>query len=159
MNLEKEKLLIETHQKFMETGLNSPESLDILDSIAAPNIMGLGTTVDERIFSVADLKELINRQREQSRGFQISWTTKPVFRQLLKDGNAAVFVDDVVLEITVNNETIKMPLRYSSVMEYLGEKWVMIHFHGSKPENVATNEDTWGIEEWKNRNAELEKLV
>ncbi len=159
MNLEKEKLLIETHQQFMETGLNSPESLDILDKIAATNIMGLGTTVDERIFSVTDLKELIHRQREQSQGLLIRWTANPVHRQILKDGNAAVFVDDIVLEIIINNDTIKMLMRYSSIMEYQAEKWVVIHFHGSKPENVATNEDTWGIEEWKNKNAELEKLV
>jgi signal transduction histidine kinase len=159
MATNKEKLLNETHEKFMETGFNSPESLDILDELVAPDIMGLGTTTDERIFSVADLKKLIIRQREQSQGFQIRWNTNPVLRQVLKDGNAAVFVDDVILEISVNNDTVKMALRYSSVMEFRVDKWVVIHFHGSKPENVSTEEDTWGIEEWKKRNAELEKLV
>ena len=63
MNAEKERLLYETHQKFMDTGLNSPESLDILDELVAPGIMGFGTTIDERIFSVADLKKIITRQR------------------------------------------------------------------------------------------------
>lgn len=159
MNIEKEKLLIDTHQKFMETGLNSPESLDILDDIVAPDLMGFGTTADENIFSVADLKELINRQRQQSQGFRFHWTANPVFRKILNDGNAAVFVDDVVIEITINNDTVKMSLRYSSVMEYQGDKWVVVHFHGSKPENVKTEEDTWGIEKWKEKNAELEKLV
>ena len=51
MNIEKENLLTETYQNFMETGLNSPESLNILDEIVAPDIMGFGTTVYERIFS------------------------------------------------------------------------------------------------------------
>jgi signal transduction histidine kinase len=159
MNIEKENLLIETYQKFMETGLNSPESLDILDELVDPDIMGYGTTVYEKIFSVPDFKDLINKQREQSRGIEIHWTQTPVLRRVLKDENAAVFVDDIVLELTVNNENIKMPLRFSSIMEYQENKWVVIQFHGSKPEKVTTEEDTWGIEEWKKRNAELEKLV
>ena len=159
MNIEKENLLTETYQKFMETGLNSPESLNILDEITAPDIMGFGTTVYETIFSVADLKDLINKQREQSREIQVRWTANAVFRKVFNDGNAAVFVDDIVLEITDNSDTIKMSLRYSSVLEYQTDRWKVIHFHGSKPENVITAEDTWGIEEWKKKNAMLEKLV
>ncbi|RYY00979.1 MAG: GHKL domain-containing protein [Gammaproteobacteria bacterium] len=159
MNAVKEKLLTETYQSFLETGLNSPESLDILNELVDPDIMGYGTTVYEKIFSVADLKELITRQREQSQGIDIHWTQTPVLRRILKDENAAVFVDDIILELTVNNEKIKMSLRYSSIMEYQENKWVVIQFHGSKPEKVTTEEDTWGMEEWKKRNAELEKLV
>jgi signal transduction histidine kinase len=159
MEFEKEKLLNETYQKFMETGLNNPESLDILDEIAASDLMGFGTTIDERIFSVSDLKALIVRQREQSQGLQVRWTRNPVFQKVLKDENSALFVDDVILEITVNEETISMVVRYTCVLEYLADKWVVVHFHGSKPENVSTEEDTWGIGEWKKRNAELEKLV
>jgi signal transduction histidine kinase len=159
MEFEKKKLLNETYQKFMETGLNNPESLDILDEIAASDLMGFGTTIDERIFSVSDLKALIVRQREQSQGLQVLWTRNPVLQKVLKDENSAVFVDDVILEITVNEETISMVLRYTCVLEYLADKWVVVHFHGSKPENVSTEEDTWGIGEWKKRNSELEKLV
>jgi signal transduction histidine kinase len=36
---------------------------------------------------------------------------------------------------------------------------MVVHWHGSKPENVSTHDDTWGVEEWKQKNAELEKLV
>ena len=159
MNSEKERLLNETYQQFLETGLNSPEVLDLLDELVAPDIMGFGTTVDERIFSVADLKKLIIRQREQSQGMKIQWTTNPVFRKVTRDGNAAVYVDDITLELIINEDNIKIPLRYTSVMENRDDKWVVIHFHGSKPDNVTTEEDTWGIEEWKTRNAELEILV
>ncbi len=159
MQVEKEKLLTDTHKKFIETGISSPEQLEILDDLAVSDIMGLGTTADENIFSVADLKELINRQREQSHGLQIKWSVKPMFRKILKGENSAVFVDNIILEIAADNNIIKMQLRYSSVMEYREDKWVVVHFHGSKPENVSTEEDTWGIEEWKKRNVELEKLV
>jgi signal transduction histidine kinase len=159
MEINKEKLLYQTHQKFMETGFNSPKSLNILDDLVVPDIMGFGTTVDERIFSVADLKELIKRQREQSKGLEIKWVANPVMRKVLTNENVAIFVDDVEIDVTIVNDTIKIFLRYSSVIEYQSDKWVVIHFHGSKPENVKTEEDTWGIEDWKNKNAELEKLV
>jgi signal transduction histidine kinase len=159
MMSEKERLLNETHQQFMETGLNSPEKLDIMDHLASPDLMGFGTTIDERIFSVADLKNLITRQREQSQGIEIVWTINPVLRKVTHGGNVAVYVDEITLELSVNNENIKIALRYTNVLEYRDGKWVVIHFHGSKPENVATEEDTWGIEEWKTKNAALEKLV
>ncbi len=159
MMTEKERLLNETHQQFMETGLNSPEKLGIMDHLTSPDLMGFGTTIDERIFSVADLKSLITRQREQSQGMEIVWTINPVLRKVTHGGNVAVYVDEITLELTVNNEKIKIALRYSNVLEYRDDKWVVIHFHGSKPENVATEEDTWGIEEWKTKNAALEKLV
>ena len=36
---------------------------------------------------------------------------------------------------------------------------MMVHWHGSKPENVECEVDWFGIEEWKQKNAELEKIV
>jgi signal transduction histidine kinase len=159
MDLKKEKLLNQTYQKFIETGFNTPESLDILDELAAPDIMGFGTTKDERIFSIFEFKALINRQRIQSQGIQLKWTSSPVFRKILSDENSAVFTDDIMLEVIANKETIQIPLRFSIVLEYQNNKWVVIHFHGSKPEDVSSEEDTFGIEGWKKKNAELENLV
>ena len=159
MDIDKQTLLYETHQKFMQTGLNSPESLEILDEIAASDIMGFGTTIDERIFSLGDLKNLIKRQKEQSHGIDMNWTSNSVLKRVSKDENVAIIVDDIILELTFINDTLKIFLRYSSILEYQSGKWVVIHFHGSKPENVESEVDTWGIQEWKKRNAELEILV
>ena len=159
MDIDKQTLLYETHQKFMETGLNSPESLEILDEIAASDIMGFGTTIDERIFSLGDLKNLIKRQKKQSHGIDMNWTSNSVLKRVSKDENVAIIVDDIILELTFNNDTLKIFLRYSSILEYQSGKWIVIHFHGSKPENVESEVDTWGIQEWKKRNAELEILV
>ena len=52
-----------------------------------------------------------------------------------------------------------MILRLSLVLEYIEEKWLMVHFHSSKPEEVESEKDTWGIETWKERAEELEKEV
>lgn len=159
MDAEKEKLLNLTYQKFMDLGLGSHESPDILDNIVAPDIMGFGTTIDERMFSIFQLKDLLIRQEEQTRGMQLRGIINSVFQKVLKDENTAIFVDDIEFSITVGDETIKMNLRFSIILEYQNEKWLVIHFHGSKPENVTTDVDTYGIDKWKKRNAELEKLV
>ena len=159
MDKEKEQQLQTTYQTFLETGLNSPENLDLLDEIVASDIMGFGTTIDERMFSLADLKSLLIRQREQSANLQIKWSVQPVFRKILSGDYCALFVDDIDLVVQVNDQSITMRLRYSLVLEYKNNKWIVIHFHGSKPENITTEEDTFGIEKWKKKNIELEKLV
>ena len=159
MDKEKEQQLQTTYQTFLETGLNSPENLDLLDEIVASDIMGFGTTIDERMFSLADLKSLLIRQREQSANLQIKWSVQPVFRKILPGDYCALFVDDIDLVVQVNDQSVTMRLRYSLVLEYKNNKWIVIHFHGSKPENITTEEDTFGIEKWKKKNIELEKLV
>ena len=159
MDKEKEQQLQTTYQTFLETGLNSPENLDLLDEIVASDIMGFGTTIDERMFSLADLKSLLIRQREQSANLQIKWSVQPVFRKILSGDYCALFVDDIDLVVQVNDQSVTMRLRYSLVLEYKNNKWIVIHFHGSKPENITTEEDTFGIEKWKKKNIELEKLV
>ncbi|WP_435354529.1 ATP-binding protein [Emticicia sp. SJ17W-69] len=159
MEVLKENLLNETYLKFIEIGLSSPESLNALDEIVSPDLMGFGTTEDERIYSISDLKELLVRQREQSQGMKMEWNIIPTFRKIMKDENSAVFVNEIHLSIIMNAETVKLLLRFSVVLEYQNDKWIVIHFHGSKPENVPTEEDTYGIEEWRKRNLELEALV
>ncbi len=159
MNLLKEKLLNDTFQKVMEVALKSDQSLNILDDIIAEGVMGFGTTIDERIFSLSDFRNLINRQREQSEGIQMEWNYVTVHHRLSADGNFAVFADDVSATVKVNNETIKIEFRFTVVFEFQDNKWLLVHFHSSKPENVLSEADTFGIEDWKQKNAELEKLV
>lgn len=148
MNALKEKLLNDTYEKFMEVGLISDYlPLNILDQILVEDVMGFGTTLDEKIFSISGLQELINRQREQSKGLQMQWSISPVKHHIAVDGNSAVFADDVSIAFTVNNETIKMDLRFSVVFEFRKDRWFVVHWHGSKPENIESETDTFGIEE------------
>jgi signal transduction histidine kinase len=44
-------------------------------------------------------------------------------------------------------------------MEFKKDTWVVIHWHASKPEVVTSEEDTFGLEEWKTKNEALEKKV
>ena len=67
MKSEKEKLLNSTYQKFLQISL-SDLSLDGLDEILDQNIMGYGTALNEKIFSLSDYRDLIIRQRDQGKG-------------------------------------------------------------------------------------------
>ncbi len=155
----KEKLLNDTYQKCMDVALRSIHPINILDEVVAKDIMGFGTTENEKIFSVSDFRNLIKTQREQGEGIQIVWNILPLHRQLSADGNFAVFADDIYATFSVNDETTRIDLRLTVIFEFQDNKWLMVHFHNSKPENVLSEADTFGIEEWKQKNIELEKLV
>ncbi|MDQ3016692.1 MAG: nuclear transport factor 2 family protein, partial [Bacteroidota bacterium] len=159
MNEEKVKLLQDTHKAFMDLGLGGHAPLSELDQYIAEDIMGFGTTVDEKMFFSSELRDLLKRQREQTNGLQLQWKIKQLKLHIAPDGNAAFIADDVFLHIITPAETIEMYMRYSSVWEFHHDRWISVHFHGSKPENVASEQDTFGLETWKQQKAELLQLV
>jgi signal transduction histidine kinase len=159
MNPSKEKLLNEAYQKFLDIGLSIDSSMDNLEVYIDKDVMGYGTTLDEKILSFSGFRELMHRQREQSEGLQMEWKLNPVLRRVLPQENAAVYADDILLKITMAHETVEMRLRCSVVMEFKKDTWVVIHWHASKPEAVTSEEDTFGLEEWKTKNEALEKKV
>ncbi len=159
MDFSKEKLLNDTYNKFMEVVLSDSLPLETVDELFAEDVMGFGTTVDEKIFFTSGVRELLSRQREQSRGLQMKWIITPVVHRKSADENFAIFSDDIQISLAVNNETIEMYVRISTVFEFQRDKWLVVHWHGSKPENVESETDTFGIEDWKQKNAALEKIV
>ncbi len=159
MNAAKEKLLYENHQKLLDLAFNNKLSIDSIDDLVVEDIMGYGTTIDEKIFAKPGVRELIRRQREQSKNIEILFNYMPVFRRISADENTAVIADDILMSINLNNETVEMYVRFSVVFEYKYNKWLLVHFHGSKPENVESEKDTFGIDEWKQQNEKLQKLV
>jgi C4-dicarboxylate-specific signal transduction histidine kinase len=159
MDALKEKLLNDTYTKFIDVVFKSFDTDGILNDIVDNDIIGIGTTVDEKIFSLADFRKMLRAQKEQSEGLQIQFKITPTKHLITPTGNTAVFADDTIISIKVDTETVEMYVRISTVLEYRKDKWMIIHFHGSKPEYVESEKDTFGIEDWKQKNAELEKKV
>ncbi|OBX24581.1 phospho-acceptor domain-containing protein [Gelidibacter algens] len=159
MTTSKRGLLEYTYQKFLEVGTSETLPLKTLDSILLDNLTGFGTAADERVFSKSDFYTIIERQREQSKGLNMKWRFVPMVHRVSKDGNSAVFTDDVTLEMDINGEPIKMDLRFTIVLEFQDDKWLIVHWHGSKPVQVESETDTFGIDQWKQRTIELEKIV
>jgi signal transduction histidine kinase len=159
MRKEKEELLNQSYQEFIEIGLNIRPIIDELKHLIDPKIMGFGTTADERIFSRQDFIELIKRQEEQAVGIKLEYQVSPVHRRVLSGENAAIYVDDLFMGITTNSDRFEMKIRFSIVFEFQEKKWIVVHWHGSKPEEVKSEEDTWGIDIWKKKTEELEQTV
>ena len=159
MTKSKRELLEDTYQKFLEAGTSETIPLNTIDSILLENITGFGTTADERVFSKSEFYAIIERQREQSQGLNIKWQIAPMVHRVSKDGNSAVFTDDLTVEIDIHGEPIKMDLRFTIVLEFQDDKWLVVHWHGSKPEQTESETDTFGIDEWKRKTIELEKIV
>ncbi|MBN7814605.1 ATP-binding protein [Algoriphagus pacificus] len=158
MERDKNKLLIDTYQEFMNVGI-SGENPSLLEKIVDENIVGFGTAIDEKVQSLKEFKKLLENQKNQSTGLQVSWRTVPMGQYTSADENTVVFAEDLYLTIQNEEESIEMYFRFSSVLNYSNNQWKVIHWHGSKPEPVESDKDTWGIENYKKKAEELEKLV
>ncbi|MBK7426827.1 MAG: nuclear transport factor 2 family protein [Saprospiraceae bacterium] len=158
MDKYKRELVDKTFQTFMVIGL-SGENLDLLHDLVANDVVGFGTTLDEKIFGLKELQGLLKRQKEQSAGLELSWKINTLDVHISNDENTAIFTNEIVLYIPVDGNLIEMYMRFSVVLEYAEDKWMVVHWHGSKPEHVMSVKDTFGIETWKEKAEELEKQV
>ncbi len=159
MKMSKERLLEETYQNLLDVAFFNKQSIDVFDEIVAADIVGYGTTADENILSLPELQRMMTHQREQSKGIEIRWVVAPFKHRIATDENSAIFADNISFTVFVNNESVEMKMRFSTVFEYVEDRWLLVHFHGSKPENVESEKDTFGIEEWKQQNEKLQRLV
>jgi len=155
---EKQRHLNEAHQKLFGAALFDLP-LDSLDACVVNNIMGYGTTLDEKINSLGELRSLIIRQREQSDGISMDIDIVPVLRRLMANGNAAFYVDEVTIKMNIGGEKHELFIRYTSVWEYEDKQWKAVHFHGSTAVETESETDTWHINKWKKMSEELQELV
>ena len=141
MNASKEKLLNDTYKTFMDVASNVIDSDEIIDEIIDKNVIGFGTTIDEKIFSLADFRKMLLAQKEQSKDLQMHFKVIPLKRLITAKENVAVIIGEVIISAKMENETVDIYLRFSTVLEYRQEKWIIIHFHASKPENVESENE------------------
>lgn len=158
MDKKKKTAMLLAYRQFMETGLRSDSKVP-LSQLVDKEVMGFGTTVDEKILGIKGFKKLLDIQKKQSRGLTIKWKIKPFYQTITPDEHTAVLADDLYLTVVTGKEKLNMYMRFSVVLNYSGNRWRVIHWHGSKPENVASEKDTFGVETWKEKAEALEKLV
>lgn len=158
MTAEKEKLLNETYQKILRIGFALEPTVDLREYFSE-KLYIIGTTKDEMINTLEGLQRLIDRQKEQSAGLEISFTSKAVDRQYYSEDTMAVLTDEITAHILSKEYETSFDMRSSGLLKFEEGKWKLLYWHASKPENVQSEEDTFGINEWKQKNAQLEKLV
>jgi len=158
MNAEKQRLLQETHEIFMEVCLYD-RPLDQLDRVTDPDIMGYGSARDEKITSLHQLRDLLESQREQAAGLDMRIERMPVYQHISMMDDAAVIVEEASITISANGQENRLSLHISGFYEFRGDKWMAVHLHGSAPQQSASKVDTWHINEWRRKNAELQAMV
>ena len=156
MDTAKEKELHQTHQFWVESFMED-SSLDELHNILSLDIMGYGTTRDEKIFgreAVRKLSEIGRQQRQLLDNYR--YDLEIVNKQISKKGDAAIIVAEINISYSINQNKTFLPLRISSVLFY-EKKWKVTHWHGSL--GVETNGDTWHQNEWQREKERLQKKV
>ena len=158
MNADKKKLLHATYEKFLKISINKLPG-ELLDGITAEDIMAYGTTIDEKLLSINDCRELVERQLEQASGLKFKRIRIPEIIRISPEEDSAIFVEELKIKIISKEDTHKLFLRITTVLEYSENIWKVVHFHTSKPDETKGETDTWHVNEWKRKNEELQKLV
>lgn len=156
MNSKKKELLDETQKNFFNSMLLISPA-DKLEKFVVEDVMGYGTTIDERVFGISALKELVKRQIEQGASMQIKHEIKEIHRRYNESEDVAIIVNEIKIILISEEGTNELNPRISTVLQYFDSYWKVIHWHGS----VATDSenDTWHLQEWKRKKEELEGLV
>ena len=123
------------------------------------SITGFGTNINEKILSMPDFINLLNLQREESAGIEMKFNDRIISKTHFANDNAAVIIDEIDLMMNFAEGSIELKLRLSTVYEFAGEQWKALHFHGSLAQGVQGDHDTWTINEWKQKNEALEKII
>ncbi|NBC28151.1 MAG: hypothetical protein GVY08_14910 [Bacteroidetes bacterium] len=128
-----------------------------LSNIVDPDLMLFGTAKDEKKFSFPELDAMFKSQYKQMEGFVPSLDRKRLLTRISNNGNHACIAEELILTIASPEKVNTIPIRASCVMEYMDNRWKLVHWHASSP--VDTENDHWHKEEWKREKEKLEKLV
>jgi signal transduction histidine kinase len=155
MTIKKDVLLAKVYKNWMDLMLND-FPLERIKEIVKDDVMGYGTTLDEKILSIGGLKQLVNKQREQGVGLDLKWDLEPVLRKRINE-NTAIYVDEALITMHMEGVKNKLSVRLSTVFGFSADLWKVTHWHGSVA--VPIEGDTWHKDELKLKNEALEKLV
>jgi signal transduction histidine kinase len=130
-----------------------------LEDLVDPKVMGFGTTLEEEVHDLEGYIGLIKAQEEQAKAANLNFKfdRAELHRRYSTDNDIALIVEHIKATVSNDEFNNQFTFRFSMVMEFQGEDWKLIHWHGSIPSD--TENDTWHINEWKLENERLEKLV
>ena len=157
MDANKEKDLLNTYRRWVDSFMEDAQ-IDQLDDLASLDIMGYGTTTEERVFGLEETKAMCLLGQEQRHQLEdYSYRLDIVKKQYSNNNETAVIVSELDLSYKSNNIKTELPLRISTVLFYNSEKWQIVHWHGSV--GVESEGDTWHQDQWKRDKERLQKKV
>ena len=156
MDSHREKLLQETYDKFIQLMLYD-FPVERISEIVVDDVTGYGTTIDERVLEVKRFAKIVTDQREQGVGIEIKTKLMPMHRRKSPEDDVAVFMDELEISMQIKDNVHIVPVRLTSVFEFQDNAWKLVHIHGSTA--VETEEDTWHLNEWKQKTEKLERMI
>lgn len=157
MDSTKEIEVLNIHKLWIESFLEDTP-IEQLHELVSKDIMGYGTTTEERLFGIDAVKELCRIGQEQKKHLKdYKYSFNIVHKRYSANGECAVIVIEIDVSYTFNDIKTEIPLRISTVMFYTSNKWQVVHWHGSV--GVKSDGDTWHKDEWKRENERLQKKV
>lgn len=157
MDVKKEIEVLTVHKRWVESFLEDTP-IEQLNDLASKDIMGYGTTTEERVFGIDAVKELCllgQKQKKHLKDYKYSFDI--VNKQYSANDECAVIVIEVDVSYTFNAVKTEIPLRISTVLFNKSGKWQIVHWHGSV--GVESDGDTWHKDEWKREKERLQKKV
>ena len=79
--------------------------LDRIDDIVVDEVMGYGTTLDEKILDIKRLHQLVVDQREQGAGLETHFEISPLSRRISPEEDSAIFVDEITVTMITDGDT------------------------------------------------------
>ncbi|MBT8219383.1 MAG: nuclear transport factor 2 family protein, partial [Bacteroidia bacterium] len=157
MNSNLEQKMTQVYEAMVHVALyNHP--LSEIESHITDDFMGYGTALDETVRGWKDFKWMIERQRGELDS-EVEIKRIPLLKQTYSNDRSALIVEEFEMTMNMGEEIHGFTLRLSTLLEFTSDKWVIKHFHGSTADADTPEGNAWPIEEWKRRNAELQRVV
>ena len=118
-------------------------------NVVSDNITGYGTNINEKIQSISDFIDLLNLQREESESIKMEFFLNRISKTVFSEGTGAVLVDEGIVKMTIEDKQMDLSQRISCIYEYINSYWMAVHFHGSIPQGVKGDRDTWAVKDGK----------
>lgn len=156
MGSEKEQLLEKNYDRIVNVGYCLTPYENLRD-IIHPDAVVFGTAKDEQLFTFEQIDKLFKAQYIQMSQLDSKIERKRITTHFSLDGNHAIIIELVNMNMASEDVTIHLELRTSCSMEFINGTWVLTHWHASTAAN--TENDPWHLEEWRRERETLQNLV
>jgi uncharacterized protein (TIGR02246 family) len=104
-----------------------------------PDVVFIGTGGDEKCIGLAEIKAEFERAFAQSKqtSIQLGW------HSVSSAGQVAWVAADAVIRAKVSGQEISFPVRFTTVMEQRGDKWLVVQSHDSLPAAGQKEGESW----------------
>lgn len=144
------------YERMIEVLLSYKPVEDLKETVHL-NFLGYGTAAHEFFESRKHLMQMAKTQAEQMRHQHIEIKRKPIVDRLLGKGTTYLIVEE--FELYMADHDHRMPLRLSTLLERIDEKWLITHFHGSTPDTNIAEDEALPEEGLRKKNEELEAKI